>query len=52
MFQDSLGGDGKTLMFMNVHPGATNVEETLSTLAFGQQVCFALSNIVSCTVIG
>ncbi|GFN79184.1 kinesin-like protein [Plakobranchus ocellatus] len=38
LLQDSLGGDSKTLMIVQVAPGDQNVAETLCTLAFGQRV--------------
>ena len=36
--QDSLGGNSKTLMIVQASPNASDVEETLSTLTFGQRV--------------
>ena len=36
MLQDSLGGDAKTMIFLNVSPLEYNVRETVSTLQFGQ----------------
>ena len=36
LLQDSLGGDAKTMIFMNVSPLEYNVRETISTLQFGQ----------------
>ncbi|KAK3776928.1 hypothetical protein RRG08_016748 [Elysia crispata] len=38
LLQDSLGGNGKTLMIIQVAPGKQNVRETLCTLTFGQRV--------------
>ncbi|KAK4537423.1 hypothetical protein CDCA_CDCA12G3448 [Cyanidium caldarium] len=38
LLQDSLGGDSKTLMFVNVSPSAEDVSETLSSLQFAQRV--------------
>ncbi|KAL4593378.1 hypothetical protein GN956_G26731, partial [Arapaima gigas] len=32
LMQDSLGGNAKTLMFVNVSPSSCNVEETLTAL--------------------
>ena len=36
VLEDSLGGDAKTCMFINVSPADTNLSETMSTLLFGQ----------------
>jgi len=33
--QDSLGGDAKTLMFVNISPSAYNEQETLNSLMYG-----------------
>lgn len=38
LLQDSLGGDSKTLMFVNVSPAAADEAETLSSLMFAQRV--------------
>jgi hypothetical protein len=38
LLQDSLGGNSKTLMIVQASPNGSDVEETLSTLAFGQRV--------------
>ena len=38
ILQDSLGGDAKACMFLNVSPAESNVGETLSTLNFGQAI--------------
>eukprot|EP00163_Fabomonas_tropica_P028901 TRINITY_DN59_c0_g1_i24.p1 TRINITY_DN59_c0_g1~~TRINITY_DN59_c0_g1_i24.p1 ORF type:complete len:890 (+),score=266.95 TRINITY_DN59_c0_g1_i24:247-2916(+) len=38
ILQDSLGGDSKTLMFLNCSPAMENSEETLCSLQFGQRV--------------
>jgi hypothetical protein len=36
ILEDSIGGDAKTCMFVNVSPAESNLPETLSTLTFGQ----------------
>ena len=36
ILQDSLGGDAKTCVFINVSPAESNISETLGTLQFGQ----------------
>ena len=38
MLQESLGGDSKTCVFVNVRPDASNLGETHSTLGFGQGI--------------
>lgn len=38
LLQDSLGGDSKTLMFVNVSADASDMSETLSSLQFAQRV--------------
>jgi kinesin family protein C2/C3 len=38
VLQDSLGGDSKTCMFINVRPDDDNLSETWSTLNFGQNI--------------
>ncbi|KAJ1622676.1 P-loop containing nucleoside triphosphate hydrolase protein [Pavlovales sp. CCMP2436] len=37
LLQDSLGGNSKTLMFVNVSPAQLNVKETLNSLAFANR---------------
>ncbi|XP_030647680.1 putative LOC110439812 homolog [Chanos chanos] len=36
--QDSLGGNAKTLMFVNISPAACNMEETLTSLIYATRV--------------
>ena len=38
LLQNSLGGDAKTLMFVNVAPGAESAQETLCSLRFAAKV--------------
>ncbi|KAA8492484.1 Kinesin-like protein KIN-14N [Porphyridium purpureum] len=38
LLQDSLGGNSKTIMFVNVSPAFDNRQETLCSLQFGQSV--------------
>jgi len=38
LLQDSLGGDAKACMFLNLSPADTNLNETRSTLNFGQGI--------------
>eukprot|EP01137_Pigoraptor_chileana_P003841 Opistho-2@44633 len=38
LLQDSLGGDSKTCMFLNISPLTINADETLSTLNFGKAI--------------
>eukprot|EP00051_Salpingoeca_urceolata_P025200 m.448895 g.448895 ORF g.448895 m.448895 type:complete len:943 (+) comp20315_c14_seq55:137-2965(+) len=38
LLADSLGGDAKTCVFINVSPADSNLSETLSTLKFGQAI--------------
>lgn len=38
VLQDSLGGDSKTCVFVNVSPLESNLSETYSTLLFGQNI--------------
>ena len=35
---DSLGGNAKTLMFVNVGPAASNISESVDSLAYGDLV--------------
>ena len=36
VLQDSLGGDSKTCVFINISPAESNLPETIGTLKFGQ----------------
>jgi len=36
--KDSLGGESKTMLIMQVSPASTDAAETISTLNFGQRV--------------
>ena len=38
ILQDSLGGDAKACMFVNLSPAESNLSETRSTLNFGQGI--------------
>eukprot|EP00042_Codosiga_hollandica_P036854 m.285581 g.285581 ORF g.285581 m.285581 type:complete len:1019 (+) comp54976_c1_seq2:150-3206(+) len=38
VLQDSLGGDSKTCVFVNISPLETNLSETICTLNFGQNI--------------
>jgi hypothetical protein len=38
LMQDSLGGQAKTLMFVNVGPAASNISESLDSLGYGDLV--------------
>ena len=38
LMQDSLGGQAKTLMFVNVGPAASNINESLDSLQYGDLV--------------
>jgi len=38
ILQDSLGGDAKTCMFVNVSPAESNLAETLGTINFGSSI--------------
>ena len=37
LLRDSLGGQSKALMFVNISPAATNLQETHSSLEFGSR---------------
>jgi len=37
ILQDSLGGNAKTALIVNIGPSLKNLEETLSTLYFGSR---------------
>lgn len=37
ILQDSLGGNSKTALIVNIGPGMKNIEETLSSLYFGSR---------------
>merc|ERR1711998_776586 len=37
ILQDSLGGNSKTLMFVNVNPNSVNVKETINSLNFASR---------------
>merc|ERR1711871_1663015 len=43
LMQDSLGGNAKTLMFVNVSPADYNVDETLGSLIFAER-CKKVTN--------
>jgi hypothetical protein len=49
LMADSLGGNAKTLMFVNVSPASSNIQETLSSLNFASR-CKKVTNSVSATV--
>jgi len=38
ILQESLGGDAKACVFINISPSRTNLQETLSTLQFGSDI--------------
>ena len=38
LFQDSLGGNAKTLMFVNFSPADYNADETSTSLTYAQRV--------------
>ena len=38
LLQDSLGGDSKTMMFLNLSPATFNAEESINSLKFGSRV--------------
>lgn len=44
LMQDSLGGDAKTLMFVNISPADYNCEETCQSLAYAQRVKMIKNN--------
>lgn len=38
LMQDSIGGNAKTLMFVNISPSSYNLEETIISLSYGQRL--------------
>lgn len=44
LMQDSLGGDAKTLMFVNISPSDYNCDETCQSLAYAQRVKMIKNN--------
>ena len=38
LMQDSLGGNAKTLMFVNISPAQYNLDETLTSLQYASRV--------------
>ena len=49
LMADSLGGNAKTLMFVNVSPASSNSSETISSLTFAKR-CKLVQNTSSATV--
>ena len=47
LFQDSLGGNAKTYIIANVHPGSKCFGETLSTLHFAQRAKLIKNKVLS-----
>lgn len=44
LMQDSLGGNAKTLMFVNFSPADYNAEETLTSLVYAERVKKIVNN--------
>eukprot|EP00697_Spironema_sp_BW2_P015733 gnl/Spiro4/6693_TR3453_c0_g1_i1.p1 gnl/Spiro4/6693_TR3453_c0_g1~~gnl/Spiro4/6693_TR3453_c0_g1_i1.p1 ORF type:complete len:1250 (+),score=478.14 gnl/Spiro4/6693_TR3453_c0_g1_i1:127-3876(+) len=44
VMQDSLGGDAKTLMFVNISPADDNRDETITSLVYAQRVKAIVNN--------
>lgn len=42
LMSDSLGGNAKTLMFVNVSPAESNLEETYNSLMYGFPIAYLL----------
>jgi len=40
LMQDSLGGNAKTLMFVNISPADYNADETVTSLTYGFSTLF------------
>lgn len=47
LMSDSLGGNAKTLMFVNVSPAESNLEETYNSLMYVLQLLYTLCSLCS-----